>query len=169
VHSAAPVAAPRPCTLQPPCAGTRPRRSARLSRVLSERLGRASWFASFKNSRPRCRIHVHANDSRNPRSVSSIRLFSKYLTPVASTVADLSPMRRALLSPPLVRLRLSVAVQSFLTLRNASRSACAQRGGTARRRCSSWPHRMDLIADAHSSAKYLCQPTQASRACAARS
>jgi hypothetical protein len=35
VHSAAPVAAPRPCTLQPhPCAGARPRRSARLSRVL---------------------------------------------------------------------------------------------------------------------------------------
>ena len=35
VHSAAPVTAPRPCTLQPPpCAGARPRRSARLSRVL---------------------------------------------------------------------------------------------------------------------------------------
>ena len=45
---------PAPARLQPPCAGARPRRSARLSRVLSERLGRASWFASFKNSRPRC-------------------------------------------------------------------------------------------------------------------
>jgi hypothetical protein len=50
VHSAAPVAAPRPCTLQHPCAGARPRRSARLSRVLSERLAERRGFASFKNS-----------------------------------------------------------------------------------------------------------------------
>ena len=46
-HSPHPV--PALCSTQ--CAGARPRRSARLSRVPSERLGRAPWFASIKNSR----------------------------------------------------------------------------------------------------------------------